>query len=417
MSTGRKTTVGVFFGGRSVEHDVSIVTAQQIMQAFDSERYTVIPVYITRDGKWFTGEALRSLQNFKEGRVTELDGVQPVLLSPDTRHHGLIVKPLAGRFSKSEVIRLDVAFPAIHGSHGEDGTLQGLFELADIPYVGFATMGSAVTNDKVITRQVLRQSGIPVIDGLHFSRADWLEDPDGIVQRVETQLGYPVFVKPVTLGSSIGVSRADDPEFLRAALDIAANFDRRILVEKAITDGVEINCSVIGYGRDMQASVLEQPVSWDEFLSYEDKYLRGDEGMKSADRLIPAPLSPELTERIQQMSIDAFRAVDGRGIARIDYLVRPDADEVYLNEINTMPGSLAFYLWQETDIPPAQLVDRLVTMARDAYADKRRSIYDYETNLVSVAAGRGIKQMKGAKRGAAVDSEARPAESVEQDSI
>lgn len=396
MAARRKTTVAVFFGGRSVEHDVSIVTGQQIMAAFDTNRYDVVPVYITRDGKWYTGDALREIENFKED-VTHHDKVQECLLSPDVRHHGLILNPMAGRFSKSEILRLDVAFPAIHGSHGEDGTLQGLFELADLPYVGFATTGSALTNDKILTKQVLQQNDIPVVDGINFSRSAWLDDSDAILDKLEVNLGYPMFIKPATLGSSIGVSRADEREMLRAGIDIAANFDRRVLVEKAVTEGVEINCAVMGYDKDITASVLEQPVSWSDFLAFEDKYLRGSDGMKSADRIIPAPLTDELTKRIQDLSIEAFKAVDGRGIVRIDYLVKPDENLVYLNEMNTMPGSLSFYLWRETGMSDSDVVDKLVRLARDAHADKRRNMYDYKTNLVSVAAGRGLKGAKGTK--------------------
>ncbi len=393
----RTTTVGVIFGGRSVEHDVSIVTAQQIMRALEEAGYAVVPIYISRDGKWYGGDALRDIERFKGDDLAHQDGIEPVILSPDVRHHGLIRNPLAGRFQKSEVQRLDVVFPAIHGSHGEDGTLQGLFELADIPYVGFATLGSALTNDKILTKQILQQNGIAVVQGQTVTRSEWLDDPQAVVQRIADVLGYPVFIKPATLGSSIGVSRADDESLLRAGIEVAANFDRRVLVEKAITDGVEINCAVMGYGDDLIPSVLEQPISWSDFLNFEDKYLRGDEGMKSADRIIPAPISAELTTTIQQTALDAFRAVDGRGIVRIDFLVRPEQGQVYLNELNTMPGSLAFYLWQETGLSGAEVVAQLVKYARDAFAEKRRNVYDYKTNLVSVAAGRGLKGAKGTK--------------------
>jgi D-alanine-D-alanine ligase len=397
MAAKRKTTVGVIFGGRSVEHDVSIVTGHQIMNAFDTQHYEVVPIYISRDGKWFTGEPLGQIENFKDDEITSYDGVKSALLSPDVRHHGLIVNPLAGRFFKSEILRLDVIFPAIHGTHGEDGTLQGVLELADIPSVGFATLGSALTNDKVMTKQILKQNGIPVLDSVTFTRSEWLADADNIMARLQNTFSYPMFVKPATLGSSIGVSRVDDQPLLKPAIDIAANFDRRILVEPAVTGGIEINCSVMGYADDVQVSVLEQPMSWSDFLAFEDKYLRGNEGMKSADRIIPAPISDELTRRIQDLSIQAFKAVDGRGIVRIDYLVKPDSDEVYLNELNTMPGSLSFYLWQPTGLSQAQVVDKLVKLARDAYADKRRNMYDYKTNLVTLAAGRGLKGVKGSK--------------------
>ena len=395
MSSRRRQSVAVIFGGRSVEHDVSIVTGHQIMDAFPAERFEVVPVFISRDGRWFTGEPLTNLRNFQDSDLLQRNGVQPCVLSPDTRHHGLILNPLAARFSKSEIKRLDVVFPALHGSHGEDGSLQGLLELADIPYVGFATLGSALTNDKIITKMILRQAGLPVLDDFSFSRDQWLEEPDAIIAQIRDKLGFPLFIKPATLGSSIGIGRADSPELLRASIDIAANFDRRILVEPAVTGGIEINCSVMGFGGQFEVSTLEQPLSWDDFLSYEDKYLRGSEGMKSAERLIPAPISAELSERITQISLTAFEAVDGRGIARLDYLVRPEQGEIFLNEINTMPGSLAFYLWQEDGYTRANLVEKLVQLAHDAHMEKRRNIYDYQTNLVEVASQRGLKGSKG----------------------
>ncbi len=394
MSAKRKTVVGVIFGGRSVEHDVSVVTGHQIMNAFDPEHYEVVPIYVDREGRWFTGDPLRDIKNFNN-EVVSLAGVLPTLLSPSVQHHGLIINPTpSGLFGKSQVKRLDVAFPAVHGSHGEDGTLQGLFELADIPYVGCGVMASAIANDKLLSKDVLRQAGVPVVDAVGFSRAEWLDHPDKVIAHITATLSYPVFVKPVTLGSSIGIGRADDEKLLRALIDVAASLDRRLLVEGAVTNCAEINCSVLGDDRKLQASVLEQPVSWDEFLTYEEKYLRGGEGMKSADRIIPAPLSDELTAQIQALAMQAFRAIDGRGIARIDFLVRPDNGEIFLNELNTMPGSLSFYLWEPTGIPPRELVHRLVTIAQDAYAEKRRSTYNYQTNLIELTASRGLKGIK-----------------------
>lgn len=397
MSTRRPITIAVLFGGHSVEHDVSIVTGHQVMDALPKDRYEVVPVYISRDGKWYTGDPLKTLDNFKDDNIINQEGVVSCLLSPDVRHHGLILNPLAGRFSKSEIKRLDIVFPAIHGSHGEDGTLQGLFELADIPYVGCATLGSALTNDKILTKMVLRQSDVPVLDDVYFSREEWLDNSDAIIQKITSKFEYPLFIKPATLGSSIGVGRADSDILLRSSIDIAANFDRRIIVESAMINGIEINCSVMGYGNQFEASTLEQPVTWDEFLSFEDKYLSGGDGMKSAERIIPAPISDKLTTRIKDMTISAFKAVDGRGIARIDYLVKPQTNEVYLNEINTMPGSVAFYLWREDGYSATDVVEKLIKLAQDANAIKRRNIYDYKTNLVAVAAQRGIKGAKGTK--------------------
>lgn len=396
MSAKRKLTVAVVFGGRSVEHDVSVVTGHQIMRAFDPQSYDVIPIYITRDGKWFTGEPLLELDNFRN-EVISHKGVEQVILSPTVQHHGLIINPVSGRLQKSELKRIDVVFPAIHGSHGEDGTLQGLCEMADVPYVGCAVLASAVANDKVITKAVLAQSNIPVVEGILIHRDNWQDDRESQLNQIIEKLTLPVFVKPATLGSSIGVTRADTREALAVSLDIATNFDRRVLVEKAVIGGVEINCAVMGYSGKMTASVLEQPVSWETFLTYEEKYMRGGGGMKGAERLIPAPLSEALTAKIQQTAISAFRAIDGRGIARIDFLVYPDSETVYLNEINTMPGSLAFYLWRETGLSAQQVVDKLVKLAQDAYADKRKNTYNYETSLIELTASRGLKGVKGTK--------------------
>ncbi len=398
MSAKRKTTVGVIFGGRSVEHDVSIVTGQQVVRAFDPERYEVVPIYIDPDGEWFTGEPLLDLKNY-QGDISKVEGVLPTLLSPSTQHHGLIINPMpSGLFRKSQIKRLDVAFPAIHGSHGEDGTLQGLFEMADIPYAGCGVLASALANDKMMAKRVLRAAGIPVVDAVDFTRTEWLDHPDEIVTKITATLKYPLFVKPVTLGSSIGIGRAEDEKLLRAFIDVAANLDRHLLVEGAVMDCVEINCSVLGDDRGYQASVLEQPVSWAEFLTYEEKYLRGSEGMKSAARIIPAPLGDELTRQIQDTAIRAFRAIDGRGITRIDFLIRPASGDgaaaIFLNEMNTMPGSVSFYLWEPSGIKPRDLVHRLVTLAQDAYAEKRRSTYNYRTNLVALTASRGLKGIK-----------------------
>ncbi|PJF23477.1 MAG: D-alanine--D-alanine ligase [Phototrophicales bacterium] len=394
VSTKRKTVVAVIFGGRSVEHDVSVVTGNQIMQAFDRERYEVIPVYITRDGKWFTGEPLLDLKNYQD-EVISHKGVVSAILSPSVQHHGLIINPIVGRLQKNEIKRVDVIFPAIHGSHGEDGTLQGLIELADIPYVGCGVLSSAIANDKAMTKTVLKQHGIPVIDGVIFTREDWLTEREAILARIKAMLTYPIFVKPATLGSSIGVSRVQDDDMLSMSIDIAASFDRRVIVEQGIVGAVEINCAVMGYGNQIEASVLEQPVSWEEFLTYEEKYMRGGGGMKSAERVIPAALDATMTKRVQDLAIQAFKAIDGRGTARIDFMVDEEAEKVYLNEINTMPGSLAFYLWHEMGMSQSDVVDRLVKLAQDAYADKRRNTYNYQTSLIELTAMRGLKGTKG----------------------
>lgn len=392
--TQKKTTLGVIFGGRSVEHDVSIVTGHQVMRAVDYDRFDVVPIYIDRAGRWFTGAPLMDLKNYT-ANVTDLMGVQEVALSPSTQHRGLIVNPGSGFLRKSRIITLDAIFPTVHGSHGEDGTLQGLFELADIPYVGCGVMASSVANDKVMTKVVLKQFQIPVIDGVSFSREEWQTDSDKVIDQMTVHLTFPLFVKPATLGSSIGISRATDKKTLREAVELALGLDRRVLVEKAAEKAIEVNCAVMGHGYEVTASVLEKPISFQEFLTFEEKYLQGGGGMKGADREIPAPLSDELTQQIQAAAVQAFQAIEGSGIARMDFLVIEETGEFYLNEVNTMPGSLSFYLWKESGKSAKQVVSELVELAIEANRAKRANMYDYKTSLVDLTAERGLKGMKG----------------------
>ena len=390
-------TIGVIFGGRSVEHDVSIVTAQQVMRALDESGHQVIPVYIDRAGNFYRGAALRELASFEREVWRQQKDVERVLLSPQPRQHGLIIAPLAGRFRASRVERLDVVFPTLHGTHGEDGTLQGLLELAEIPYVGCGVLASAIANDKGMTKAVLREAGIPVLDDVRLNREEWLQDPEMVLARVMEELPYPLIIKPARTGSSIGIGFAEDEDSLRAAVEIAIAFDQRVLIEERLTDCLEINCAIMGDGKEGHASFLEQPLSYEEFLSYEEKYLRGSEGMKSAERIIPAPISADTAESIQQATREAFRAIDGRGIARMDFLLQRDESAFYLNEINTMPGSLAFYLWQEEGLTPTMVCEQLLAIAFTAAAEKRATRYDHRTALLGQAAARGLKGVKGDK--------------------
>ncbi|MFN8418062.1 MAG: D-alanine--D-alanine ligase family protein [Anaerolineae bacterium] len=394
----RKQTVAVIFGSRSVEHDVSVVTAQQVIRALDPNKYEVLPIYITRDGKWLTGPLLTDIKTFQNDNLEELMGIKETIIPPSTGYKGVITPPVAGYLARNVLKKIDVAFPVVHGTHGEDGTLQGVFEMADVPYVGCGVLASAVANDKITTKAILKEAGIPVVDYVSFRRYDWTRDREKWIERLE-ELGYPMFIKPASLGSSIGIGRPADRQMLGASVDVAVNMDRRVLAERAVVGAMEINCSVMG-NNEVRASVLERPVSFEDFLSYEEKYMRGgaNKGMKGADRVIPAPLSPEMTAYIRQMTIDAFKAIDGRGIARIDYLVKDD--QVFLNEINTLPGSLSLYLWAETPeypMSPAMVVDELIRLAHEAHAEKKRTMYNYKSGLISQAAARGLKGTKGMK--------------------
>jgi D-alanine-D-alanine ligase len=391
--TGRKQTVGVIFGSRSVEHDVSVVTAQQVIQALSPAKYEVVPIYITRDGNWLTGPLLTDIKTFQSANVEELMGIKQTVVSPAVPHHGMITPPVAGMLGRNVLKKLDVIFPAVHGTHGEDGTLQGLFELADIPYVGCGVFASAAANDKIATKAILKENGVPVLDYVALRRQDWLTNREAMLTKITDKLAFPLFVKPATLGSSVGVARVADRAAAIAAIDVALNFDRRVIIESALLDSIEVNCAVMG-NNELRTSLLEQPISYQEFLTYEDKYMRGgrSDGMKGAERKIPAPISDELTAKIRQTTVDAFKAIDGRGTARIDYLVKDGVH--YITEINTMPGSLSFYLWQAEGMSPAAVVDELIRLAHDAASEKRRTLYDYKTGLIDQAASRGLKGIK-----------------------
>jgi D-alanine-D-alanine ligase len=256
-------------------------------------------------------------------------------------------------------------------------------------------MASAIANDKIMTKIVMKQFQIPVIDAVSFSRQEWEQDSDKVLDQATVHLTFPLFIKPATLGSSIGISKATDKKTLRTGIDLALRLDDRVLVEKAAENAIEVNCAVIGSGYNVRASLLEKPVSFDDFLTFEEKYLQGSGGMKGAEREIPAPISDELTEQIRAASVQAFQAIEGSGTARMDFIVLPDTGEYYLNEINTMPGSLALYLWRAEGRTPLQVIDELIALAKGRHNRKQANLYDYETSLVELTAERGLKGMKG----------------------
>jgi D-alanine-D-alanine ligase len=390
----RKKQVAVIYGSRSVEHEVSIITALQVMGALDKSKYEVVPIYITREGSWLTGPALftgsanQDIQTHSKIMKGELTAT-PVTMPADPRIGGLISPVVAGMMTRTKVMPLDLVVPVIHGTHGEDGTLQGLLELADLPYVGSGTVASAVGMDKIMAKGVFREQGLRVVDYVAFTRHDWEEKADEITAQIETKLGYPTFVKPANLGSSIGISKVESAEELSEAIEVALSYDSRAMVERAVQGAIEINCSVIG-NEEPEASVCEQPVSWEQFLTFDDKYLHNaGAGMKGAERRIPAPIPDAKTEEIRQLAVAAFKAIGCRGIARVDFLVgqtSPDQfGDVYINEVNTIPGSYSFYLWSASGVTPVQLMDRLVEYALDAHAEKRKTTYTYASGILEQA--------------------------------
>jgi D-alanine-D-alanine ligase len=386
-------TVAVLFGGRSVEHEVSVITGHQIMDALKAAGYGVLPIYITKDGEWYAGDSLHNLKLFTDpaGEPTRAPGGTRVSLSPDRSIRQLVLHPTArqGFFRKPPQLWADVFFPCLHGSFGEDGTLQGLFELADVPYVGAGVAASALAMDKALTKALCRGADIPILDWLVCSRTDWESKSTDVLERIEAFCDYPVIVKPVCLGSSIGVKRCGDRAALRGAVAAALVLDERVLIEAALTDFIEINCAVMGPPE--QTSVCEQPMTSEAILSFDAKYKRGGKGAKqlnkpsgmaSLDRLIPAPISEELTQRVQAYAAQAFRIIGAAGTARIDFLHRPADGILYLNEVNAIPGSMAFYLWEASGLPFDALVDKLVTMALERHDLRRHTQFSFEVNLL-----------------------------------
>jgi D-alanine-D-alanine ligase len=387
--------VGVFFGSRSVEHEVSVITAQQAMAAMPADRMIPVPVYIAKSGAWYTGEALLQLDRYKD--IDRLIAASTrVTMRPEPAGAGELFEVEARRGLLGGALRsasrFDVAMPLVHGSNGEDGTLQGLFELAGIPYCGCDVVSAAVSMDKRLARTTLRGAGLPVLDDVAVARARWIESADAVCSDLEHAPGFPMYVKPRRLGSSIGVARVDTHEQLRDALDVAFRYDTSVLAEPAQEGIIEINCSVLGQGDDVQVSVCEQPVITGT-LSYADKYLSGAKGkggtktpatgMKSSQRVIPAPISDTLTKRIQETAMSAFRAIGAAGVARVDFLVSPDRDTFLVNELNTLPGSLSFYLWEASGMHFDALLNRLVDMAIARHREQQATTSSIDTWLLT----------------------------------
>ncbi|RKD29121.1 D-alanine--D-alanine ligase family protein [Thermohalobacter berrensis] len=374
-----KKKVAVVFGGRSVEHEVSVITGLQVIENIDKEKYDVIPIYINKEGKWLTGDALLDFENFKNDN---LKGLKEIILTSIYNDNKIYLHPeKIGLFSKKLIDNIDVVFPALHGTNGEDGTLQGVFELLNIPYVGGSVLGSAVGMDKIMMKSVFKAYELPMVDYIWFFRRKWDENKEEIIKEAEEKLGYPVFVKPANLGSSIGISKATDREKLKEAVEIAIRYDRKIIIEKGVENPREINCAVLGYDDKIKTSVCEEPVGWQDLLSYEDKYIKSNSKSGKGDRrIIPADLKDNIKEEIESLAKKAFMAVDGRGVARIDFLVDKD-ENIYVNEINTLPGSISYYLWEPAGITFKDLINELIEIAMEVHREKNKNMYSYDVDL------------------------------------
>ena len=398
-----KTQLGVIFGSRSCEREVAIISAVQLMNHVDTEKYDVIPVYISEQGVWYTGAALRDIKNYIPFNP-DAKGMEQVALDITAGSGALIAnrpgKGLFGHPMQVVVARLEVCVIVMHGLNGEDGTLQGMLELANLPYTSTGVAGSAIGMDKIMMKQFFRGAGtLPCLPDCWFTRSMYQADREAVLNRVEEELGYPVFVKPANLGSSIGVSRADDREGLIDSLDLAFDYDRRVLVEKGLDRPIELNCSVLGYDDDVEASPIEMPLSAEQFLDFKEKYLAsgGSKGMASLHRVLPAPIEDSLRDRIQAISCDIFRMLDCKGVVRIDYMFDRATEQVYITEINTIPGSLAFYLWESKGVKYSQLIDRMVSSALRAHEDRNMRNYAFTSDILKGVSLGGAKGTKGAK--------------------
>lgn len=358
----RKIRVGLLFGGRSGEHEVSLASASSVLRALDPHKYEAVPIGITREGQWLIADSPEHL--LKSEVTLELPDTAEAL--PDVTHHGIVRVNERGGIDLHETA-VDVVFPLLHGPYGEDGTVQGLLELADIPYVGSGVLGSAVSMDKAMMKSVLEHAGLPGVPYRLVTASEWARRPTEILEELDTYLAYPLFVKPCNLGSSVGISKARDRDELRAALQLAAGYDRRIIVEQGV-DAREVECSVLGNDEPL-VSVAGEVVSHHEFYDYEAKYTEG-----LADLIIPAVLSAEQARTVREYAERAFRAVDAAGLARVDFFVRRDDGAVLVNEINTIPGftttSMYPKLWEASGLSYGELVDRLIELALERHAQR-----------------------------------------------
>ncbi len=397
-----KLNLAVFFGGRSVEHDVSIVTGLQALEHVDTAKYNAFPVYLARDGKWYIGDALKNVENYKQFDPQK-DGVKAVQLS-GIPGQGLVYREEKGglfsKESKDVVIPVDAALLCMHGVHGEDGSLQGMLEMSDIAYTSAAVGASAAGMDKALMKKVFMGCGFPITEYLDFTREGFTKNSKGILADIREKIGYPCYVKPANLGSSIGITCVQEDAKLEDAIALALSYDRRVVVEKAVPNAMEINCSVLGYGADCRSSLCEKPVGWKEFLTFEDKYLQQGKGKGGSSRIIPAPIPDDMTKKIQSLACEIFAAMDCKGVVRIDFLVNEQTQEVFVNEINTIPGSLSFYLWEPTGLPYGKLIDELVSVAQRAKEDKKKNSYAYDSSILDkVRKGLGVKgQSYGTKQ-------------------
>jgi D-alanine-D-alanine ligase len=392
-----KITIGLFFGGKSTEHEVSVITGLQAFATIDKEKYDCIPIYITKENEFYTGDSIEKIEEYSDIPKLLQNSV-PVTLKGRMLYE---IKPKKIDLRKP-LATLDVALPCVHGTNVEDGALQGFFETLRIPYAGCDVLSSAVGMDKTVQKSILKNdTTVPVLDCVQFTSKQFIERRDEITQKIT----FPCVVKPVNLGSSIGIGIADDEKSLLSSIENALLFSERVLVEPAVENLKEINCAVLGDKNEAEASECEEPVNSDGILNFDDKYQGGDKsgksdgnskggsaGMASLKRKIPADITQAQRDEIRSMAVEAFKALGCSGVARIDFLINTETNKIYFNEINTIPGSLSFYLWDSIGIKYSQLLDKLIILALKREREKSNLSFSFESNILQgFKAGQGVK--------------------------
>lgn len=399
-----KTKIAVFFGCRSVEHEVSIISAVQAMMSINRDKYDVIPVYVDKNSTMFTGDNLFKIENFQNIEKLENEADEVAFIK---NKDGVVMHYLKqSLLKKKKDIEIDLAFPIVHGTNCEDGTMAGFFEFLGLPYISCDIISAAVGMDKSVFKDVLLNAGLPTLPCFTFRSREYLLNKEDVADKIAVKIGFPLIIKPVNLGSSVGITKVKSREELTDAIDLAVSFADKILAEKAITGLREINCSVLGDADDCKASVCEEPFMHDEILSYKDKYLGGSKGSKhegpskgmaSLGRKIPADISEEKSDEIRDISCKIFKAIGASGVVRIDFLMDTnDNNKVYANEINTIPGSLAFYLWEATGLKYTDMLDELAQIAFKRQRNRDNLTFTIDTNILS-GVSLGSKGSKGSK--------------------
>ena len=400
-----KIRVGVLYGGKTTEHEVSIITAVQAMKALNTEKYDVIPMYLTKENEMYTGEPLKEMDVYRDYDLLKRYCKNVVCYN----RNGALALQLKTGLIKKIIKEIDIVIPCVHGYNMEDGNIEGLLEVYGIPYTGSDIYGCTVGQDKVFQKQILEAEKVPVTKYTWFYDTEYVQDENRIIKEIE-KLGYPVIVKPARQGSSIGIGVAKDVESLKEAIADAIKYDDKILVEEVISNMIELNCSVLGSSSYQEASVLEQVMGKDEILSFNDKYIGSgakkgskkivaSKGMTSASRIIPADIPEKLADDINETSKKAFRALGASGVVRIDYLYDKKAKKYYLNELNTIPGSLSFYLWQPLNKEYDELLDDMINIAVKRFKKKMKKTSFFDSNILANFNGvKGAKGMKGKLR-------------------